>query len=454
MLSKISLNTYITTQMYTTKHIWKISYPILISLFMQNLINITDTAFLGRVGEVELGASALAGVFYLAIYMIGFGFSTGAQILMARRNGENNCKEIGGIMVQSSAFLMLLATVMYILTVLFSPYILSKLISSEVVYQSAMQYMDWRIYGLFFSLMSVMFRAFFVGTTQTKALTLNAVVMVLSNVVLNYGLIFGKLGLPQMGIAGAAIASVVAEAISVLCFAIYMWYKVDTSKYAFFEFARYKRKQLYQVFNISIWIMIQNFFTIGTWFLFFVAVEHLGERSLAISNIVRSISTIMFMPVTAFATTASTLVGNVMGAGKSEQVIPICKKIIGLCFVALIPLWLLTYLMPELLLRIYTDNISLLNSSIPSLFVLSSCYIFAVPGAVLFNAVSGTGNTRSALAIELSMLVFYVAYVWIVIIDMKIDVMYSWFAEHIYWGTMLLFAYLYLKKAKWQLKKI
>ena len=440
--------------MYTTKQIWIISYPILISLFMQNLIGITDTAFLGRVGEVELGASALAGVYYLAIYMIGFGFSTGAQILMARRNGEHEYKEIGGIMMQSCGFLLVLATVMYILTVLFSPYVLSKLISSEVIYQSAMQYMDWRIYGLFFSLMSVMFRAFFVGTTQTKALTLNAVVMVLSNAVLNYGLIFGKFGFPQMGIAGAAIASVAAEAISVLFFAIYMWYKVDTSKYAFFEFARYKRKQLYQVFNISIWIMIQNFFTIGTWFLFFVAVEHLGERSLAISNIVRSISTIMFMPVTAFATTASTLVGNVMGAGKSEQVIPICKKVIGLCFIALIPLWIITYLAPELLLRIYTDNASLLNSSIPSLFVLASCYILAVPGAVLFNAVSGTGNTRSALAIELSMLVFYVAYIWFVIIGMKVDVMYSWFSEHIYWGTMLLFTYIYLKKAKWQLKKI
>ena len=440
--------------MYTTKQIWIISYPILISLFMQNLIGITDTAFLGRVGEVELGASALAGVYYLAIYMIGFGFSTGAQILMARRNGEHEYKEIGGIMMQSCGFLLVLATVMYILTVLFSPYVLSKLISSEVIYQSAMQYMDWRIYGLFFSLMSVMFRAFFVGTTQTKALTLNAVVMVLSNAVLNYGLIFGKFGFPQMGIAGAAIASVAAEAISVLFFAIYMWYKVDTSKYAFFEFARYKRKQLYQVFNISIWIMIQNFFTIGTWFLFFVAVEHLGERSLAISNIVRSISTIMFMPVTAFATTASTLVGNVMGAGKSEQVIPICKKVIGLCFIALIPLWIITYLAPELLLRIYTDNVSLLNSSIPSLFVLASCYILAVPGAVLFNAVSGTGNTRSALAIELSMLVFYVAYIWFVIIGMKVDVMYSWFSEHIYWGTMLLFTYIYLKKAKWQLKKI
>ena len=62
----------------------------------------------------------------------------------------------------------------------------------------------------------VMFRAFFVGTTQTKTLTLNSIVMVLSNVVFNYILIFGKFGFPQLGIAGAAIGSSLAEMVSVI----------------------------------------------------------------------------------------------------------------------------------------------------------------------------------------------------------------------------------------------
>ena len=68
----------------------------------------------------------------------------------------------------------------------------------------------------FFSFVMVMFRAFFVGTTQTKTLTLNSIVMVLSNVVFNYILIFGKFGFPQLGIAGAAIGSSLAEMVSVI----------------------------------------------------------------------------------------------------------------------------------------------------------------------------------------------------------------------------------------------
>ena len=75
---------------FTNRQILKIAGPILVSVLMEHLIGMTDTAFLGRVGEVELGASALAGVYYLAIFMLGFGFSTGVQIMIGRRNGEGN----------------------------------------------------------------------------------------------------------------------------------------------------------------------------------------------------------------------------------------------------------------------------------------------------------------------------------------------------------------------------
>ena len=59
----------------------------MMSILMEQLINITDAVFLGHVGEVELGASAIAGIYYLAVYMLGFGFSIGLQVMIARRNG-------------------------------------------------------------------------------------------------------------------------------------------------------------------------------------------------------------------------------------------------------------------------------------------------------------------------------------------------------------------------------
>ena len=80
----------LTEKVYSGKDIMRIAYPILISLLMEQMIGMTDTAFLGRVGEVELGAAAIAGIYYLAVFMMGFGFGIGAQILIARRNGEKH----------------------------------------------------------------------------------------------------------------------------------------------------------------------------------------------------------------------------------------------------------------------------------------------------------------------------------------------------------------------------
>lgn len=90
---------------YTYKQIWLINLPVMMSVLMEQLINITDAVFLGHVGEVELGASALAGIYYLATYMLGFGFSIGLQVMIARRNGEQNYAETGRTFFQGLFFL-------------------------------------------------------------------------------------------------------------------------------------------------------------------------------------------------------------------------------------------------------------------------------------------------------------------------------------------------------------
>lgn len=86
--------------------IWKISFPIFLSLLAQNIIIVVDTAFLGRVGEIELGASAIGGLFYVCLFIVGFGFANGTQILIGRRNGEGKFKEIGSYFDHSLYFLL------------------------------------------------------------------------------------------------------------------------------------------------------------------------------------------------------------------------------------------------------------------------------------------------------------------------------------------------------------
>jgi MATE family multidrug resistance protein len=196
---------------YTNKHIFKISAPIFLSLLTQNLIQVVDTAFLGRVGEVELGASALAGVIYIAIYTLGFGFSMGSQILIGRRNGEKNYNKIGDIVIQGSIFLLIPAIVLIPILRYGAVNWIPQLFQSADVSGAVTEYLEWRLFGLIFAFVNLMFRAFYIGIARTKILTINAAVMAVVNIIFDYGLIFGNLGMPEMGIAGAAIASVIAE---------------------------------------------------------------------------------------------------------------------------------------------------------------------------------------------------------------------------------------------------
>lgn len=121
---------------YTYKKIWLIAFPVMMSILIEQLINITDAIFLGHVGEIELGASALAGIWYLAVYMLGFGFSLGLQVVIERRYGEQHYSETGKTFFQGLFFLSGLAVLLCLFSKLFSPIILSRLIASAEVYHA------------------------------------------------------------------------------------------------------------------------------------------------------------------------------------------------------------------------------------------------------------------------------------------------------------------------------
>lgn len=439
---------------YSNKDIWKIVYPCLISLVMEQLIGMTDTAFLGRVGEVELGASAIAGVYYLAIFMVGFGFSIGAQIIIARRNGECNYKDIGSVFYHGIYFLFVLAVVMFFVSHWLSPLLLKQVVASEHIYEAAMSYIDWRVYGFFFSFAAAMFRAFYIGTTQTKTLTLNSIIMVLSNVLFNYILIFGKCGLPALGIAGAAIGSSLAELVSLIFFIIYTARKIDCVKYGINRFVRYNSRVLQNIFRVSLWTMIQNFFSLSTWFLFFLFVEHLGEHSLAITNVIRSLSGFPFMITMAFASTCGSLVSNLIGAGKHDYVHVTIWQHIKLAYVFVLSLVLIYAAFPQFIISIFTDIPDIITGAVPSLWVLCSIYLLSVPANVYFMSVSGTGNTQKAFVLEMLTLVIYVAYSYFIIVYLRLDVAYCWTTEHVYALFIGVFSYCYMRSGKWRDIKI
>jgi len=427
----------------------------MLGLLAQNVVQLTDTFFLGYVGGIEQSASGLAGIYYVAIFTICFGFSIGGQIIISRRNGEKNYNQIGSVVIQGAMFLQLFALILFFLSSFLLENVLSSFMKSPEVYEATEKYLSWRIYGFFFAAINVMFRAFYVGIARTKVLTYNAITMAVANIIGDYVLIFGKFGFPEMGVEGAAIASVLSEVVSVLFFVVYTFITIDFKKYGFVKM-KFRMGVIKNILNISSFTMVQYLISMSTWFIFFVAIEQHSEDALKITNLVRSFYMVYFIPMNALATTANTLVGNTIGMGNTKGVLPLIKKICLLNLGIILVMIAATLIAPEFWISFIAprDQVSIIGETVTPLIVLLFSLPISAIGTVVFNSISGTGNTKAALFLEIITMIIYVLAMFWIVIYKQMSIAWCWTVEYFYWGPLLIFCILYLTRAKWQNKRI
>ena len=425
---------------------------------MEELLGMTDTAFLGRVGEVELGASAIAGVYFTILYMLGFGFSIGGQIIIGRRNGEayengTGFGAIGRVFWQGVWFLAALALVTMVLSYFLSPPLLRSLLKSENVYEASVVYVNWRIPGLLFAFMTALFRAFYVGIKETQSLTWNSLVLVGSNILLDWVLIFDHWGSPAMGIKGAALASTISEGISFLFFVVWAAFTTER-KFGLQKMVKPIWKELKQLFSTASWVMVEYVLNVSVWLLFFLFIEHLGEEELAIANIVRSISEVPFVFSAAFASTSATLVSNIIGEGHPEGVTQVIRRVILLCVVTMLPLLAFFALCPHFIIGLFTDIPSLVSASVPTLWVMCACTVVTLPWNVYLQSVAGTGDTRVCLRFDAVALGIYAVYCTVIIGILHSSIALCWTADGIYSLCIWIQCFVYIHRKKWSNKTI
>lgn len=438
----------------TYKSIWKIALPIIIGQVAQNIMVAIDTAFLGRLSEVALGASALGGLFYLAVVMLGIGFGNGAQILIGRRNGEKDYKQISVLVHQSFYFLIILACILFIILFFFSPFLLKYFISSPAVYEGTIEFLKFRSWGIFFACINIVFISYYVGTIKTKVLTYSTIITATINAVFDYLLIFGHYGFPQMGIGGAGFASSLAELVTCVFFFIYTIRIGKNNKYELFQLSKFNIEKITNIMKISGPLMLQTFISFSGWFLFFMIIEHLGERALAVSNICRSIYMLMMIPLWGLASACNTLVSNLIGEGRIEEVTLLIRKISWLSLIITVVIVLFNLIIPRQVILIYTNDLSIVDDAIKVLYVISVALIFFSVAIILFMGVSGTGNTNITFRFEIITISFYMIIAFVLAIIIKTPVHYVWIVECFYFFVIGLLSYLYLRSGKWKLLKI
>lgn len=325
-------------------------------------------------------------------------------------------------------------------------------IVSDSVCRATTEYIRWRDYSYLSAFPLSAIRAFFIGTTRTKILTADSVITVVSNVLFNYLLIFGNLGLPRMGISGAAVGSSLAELVGLLFLILYMRRHTDRERYGLC--AVFDRRLSLHLIRISFWTMVRSFFCIAPWFLFFVAIEHPGERELAAANVVRSISMLFFVIVNSFATTAISLVSNLIGAAQAADAMPVCRRLVQLTYATGIPCLVAALVFSGEVMRLFTDDATVVRTAFYPFCVMLSTFFLSAPAYTYCNAVIGTGNTKTAFVFQTINIAVYLLYLFVLSRSPDIPLALYWTAEQLYVAVLLALSVSYLKRKKWQDKNV
>jgi Na+-driven multidrug efflux pump len=299
-----------------------------------------------------------------------------------------------------------------------------------------------------------MANAFYIGSGNSKVLAVTSLCQEMVNIFFDYVLIFGKFGFPAMGLNGAAVASVIAESTGLLVAYSILFGKGYHKRFYLFDYLKPSWQIFRSILSISAPLIVQFLFSIGSWFIFFIFIEHLGERPLAISNMLRSIFGFFGVFTWALSATCNTMVSNVIGQGKQDLVFSAIRRIAAISLFCALIVCILVNLFPSTILQVYTTDRSLISDAIPSVRIITlSTLLMAISGIVL-SAVTGTGNTRINLGIEMAAVVGYLLYCSIVVEHWRSPLHIAWLADFIYWTIIFVLSFWYLKSGKWKAKSI
>lgn len=441
-----------------SKKILQLALPAIAGLSTQMILSLVDTAFVGRLSNPHYALAAM-GIGILATWAIVSFFSslsTGTHVLVARKFGEKDFKSCGIVLKISLIIGFIIGIAVTLLIVFFSPYFSDFLAKNKIVAELSAQFMKYRFLGLPFFLMSVAFRGFYFGIGNTKIFMVSAVITNIVNLFFSYIFIFGKFGIPPLGLAGAGLSSSIATFTEAMFYFLVTLFSEIKFKYSLLEKFKFDFSIIKSIYKISLPISFQSvFIMIG--FLIFVSITGIiGVEEQAISQIVISTLFISFIPSFGFGIAVQTLVGNQIGKNKK-----FLAKIYGFETAKLATyytffLGLIYIFFPRVLLILITNDYNLIEMAKPVMRVVGFAQMFYAMGVVFSNGIQAMGKTRFVMRIEIiSNLLIFVPLSYLLSIQFKLGLLGAWFALPIYVIIYTTLMYLKFNNHKsWQFLKI
>lgn len=418
---------------------------MMLSGFIQSIIAITDAAFLSRYSKLAYDASGSAGLWYITMYMVFIGLADGAQIAMAQKVGEKNSKGFVAVFQSNFVILFSAAVILTILVHLCMPSLMNYLVTNHELARAEQSFLEIRSYSFWAATITLSIQASYLAVGKTTLVLIASLIAAISNIILDYFLVFGIGPFPRLGLEGAAIASTSAEFLAMLFLLSTLIGGKLRTQYPVWKARLVTKFQLMENLKIGVPLLFQGIVALSIWTVFFIWIEQMGGDNLTVSLNIRYIYFLAFVPIWGFAAATKTYIAQYFGAKRFDQ-LPIIQRRMQLLTVSFL---LLTFhgavLYPEALIRLVSDHSEHVTQSARILRVVSGSILIYGMGSVYFQTISGIGKTRITFLVECISTAFYIVSAYLFIKVWNWPIQRVWLVEYVYFITMGLASFTYLK---------
>ena len=337
------------------KYNWRLAAPVMLGMLGHTFVVFIDNIMVGQLGTAELAAVSLGNSFMFIAMSIGIGFSTAITPLIAEADSSDNLQQARST-YKSGLFLCTTLGIVLFLGIYFSKPLMYLMKQPKEVVELAIPYLDLVAFSLIPLVIFQAIKQFSDGMSMTKYPMYATLIANIVNIVLNYLLIFGKFGFPEMGIVGAAYGTLVSRVIMVL----YLWLLL-----------RYKKRSAQIVRNIKLFVldlvMIKKIINLGSLsamqMFFEVAIFTsaiwlsglLGKNPQAANQIALNLSSMTFMVAMGLSVASMIRVGNQKGLQNYKELRRIAFSIFFLGLILATIFAALFFIFHKVMPTIYVD---------------------------------------------------------------------------------------------------
>lgn len=378
------------------RHILALSLPIVGGMVSQNVMNLVDTAMVGRLGDAALGAVGTASYANFMCQAFITGLATGVQAMAARRMGQGRTDTAvplnGGL-----ALAALLAVPWSALLFMLAPALVPLLNDDPAIQGIAAPYLQARLCGMVAVGMNFAFRGYFNGVNLSKLYLRTIVVMHVVNISLNYTLIFGHFGAPALGATGAGIGTTVSAWVGTLTYVVLA---LRHARGAGFLRALPSMATFKTMLRLSVPSGVQQvFFAAGLTTLFWV-VGRLGPASTAAASVLLNVTLVAILPGLGLGLAAASLVGQALGRGDAADAGRWGWDVVRVALLVMGGIGLPMVAVPHVVLAPFLKNPDTLALAAPVVRLVGATIGFDAIALVLQNALHGAGDSRRVMAVS------------------------------------------------------